>query len=47
MKGAYTESRKINQMLNQVQYDMTVRFWLFCHPELVSGSQFWVLEFRF
>jgi hypothetical protein len=34
-------------MLKQVQHDMTVRFWFFCHPELVSGSQFWVLEFRF
>jgi len=31
-------------MLNQVQHDMRVRFWPFCHPELVSGSQFWVLD---
>jgi hypothetical protein len=34
-------------MLKQVQHDMTVRFWSFCHPELVSGDRFWVLEFRF
>jgi hypothetical protein len=43
MKGASAESRKkVNQMLKQVQHDMTVRFCPFCHPELVSGSQFWV-----
>jgi hypothetical protein len=41
------KAEKINQMLKQVQHDMTVRFWSFCHPELVSGSRFWVLEFRF
>jgi hypothetical protein len=43
MKGASAEGRKkTNQMLKQVQHDMTVRFWSFCHPELVSGSLFWV-----
>jgi hypothetical protein len=43
MKGAPAESRKkANQMLKRVQHDGTVRFWSFCHPELVSGSQFWV-----
>jgi hypothetical protein len=43
MKGASAESRKkVNQMLKQVQHDMTVRFCSFCHPELVSGSRFWV-----
>jgi hypothetical protein len=41
MKGASAEGRKkTNQMLKQVQHDMTVRFWSFCHPELVSGSLF-------
>jgi hypothetical protein len=33
---------KIIQMLKQVQHDMTVRVWSFCHPEpgpeLDSGS---------
>jgi len=42
MKGTSAESRKINQMLKQVQHDVTVRFWSFCHPEpgpeLDSGS---------
>jgi hypothetical protein len=38
---------KINQMLKRVQHDLMVRFWSFCHPELVSGSRFWVLQFRF
>jgi hypothetical protein len=43
MKGASAEGRKkTNQMLKQVQHDMTVRFWSFCHPEpgpeLNSGS---------
>jgi hypothetical protein len=43
MKGASAESRKkVNQMLKQVQHDMTVRFCSFCHPELGSGSRFWV-----
>jgi hypothetical protein len=42
-KGASAESRKkVNQMLKQVQHDMTVRFYSFCHPEpgpeLDSGS---------
>jgi len=47
MKDASAESRKkTNQMLEQVQHDMTVRFWSFCHPELVSGSRFLVDEFR-
>jgi hypothetical protein len=36
------KAEKINQMLKQVQHDMTVRFWSFCHPEpgpeLNSGS---------
>jgi hypothetical protein len=36
------KAEKINQMLKQVQHDMTVRFWSFCHPEpgpeLDSGS---------
>ena len=41
MKGVSAESRK-KQMLKQVQHDMMVRFRSFCHPELVSGSQFWV-----
>jgi hypothetical protein len=41
------KAEKINQMLKQVQHDMTVQFWSFCHPELVSGSRFWVLELRF
>jgi len=42
MKGASAEGRKqTNQMLKQV-HDMTVWFWSFCHPELVSGSLFWV-----
>jgi hypothetical protein len=27
-------------MLKQVQHDVTVRFWSFCHPELVSGLTF-------
>ena len=31
-------------MLKQVQHDMTVRFPSFCHPELVSGSRFLVLD---
>jgi hypothetical protein len=35
MKGASAEGRKkTNQMLKQVQHDMMVRFWSFCHPEL-------------
>jgi len=38
---------KVDQMLKQVQHDVTVWSWSFCHPELVSGSRFWVLEFRF
>jgi hypothetical protein len=42
MKSASAEGRKTNQMLKQVQHDMTVWFWPFCHPEpgpeLVSGS---------
>ena len=43
MKGASAEGRKkTNQMLKQVQHDMTVWFWSFCHPEpgpeLDSGS---------
>jgi hypothetical protein len=43
MKDASAESRKkVNQMLKQVQHDMTVRFCSFCHPEpgpeLDSGS---------
>jgi hypothetical protein len=42
MKGASAEIGKTNQMLKQVQHDMTVRFWFFCHPEpgpeLNSGS---------
>jgi hypothetical protein len=43
MKGASAEGRKkTNRMLKQVQHDMTGRFWSFCHPELVSGSLFWV-----
>jgi len=52
MKGASDESRKkTNQMLKQVQHDMTVRFCSFCHPEpgpeldsgsSISGSRFWV-----
>jgi len=52
MKGASAESRrKTNQMLKQVQHDMTVRFWSFRHPEpspelnsgsTISGSLFWV-----
>jgi hypothetical protein len=43
MKGASAKSRKkVNQMLKQVQHDMTVRFCSSCHPELVSGSRFWV-----
>jgi hypothetical protein len=41
MKGASAESRKkANQMLKQVQHDMTARFCSFCHPEPVSGSRF-------
>jgi len=43
MKDASSENRKQrNQMLKQVQHDVTVRFWPFCHPELVSGSRFWI-----
>jgi len=43
MKGASAESRKkASQIPKQVQHDMTVRFWSFCHPELVSGSRFWL-----
>jgi len=43
LKGASAESKKANQMLKQVQmHDMTVRVYSFCHPELVSGSRFWV-----
>jgi|APFre7841882630_1041343.scaffolds.fasta_scaffold55347_1 hypothetical protein len=44
MKGASADSRrKANQMLKQVQkHDITVRFWSFCHPKLVSESRFWV-----
>jgi len=43
MKGASADSRgKADQMLEQVQHDITVRFWSFCHPEpgpeLDSGS---------
>jgi hypothetical protein len=43
MKGASADSRgKADQMLKQVQHDITVRFWSFCHPEpgpeLDSGS---------
>jgi hypothetical protein len=51
MKGASAEGRKkTNQMLNQVQHDMTVRFWSSCHPEpgpelnsgsTISRSLFW------
>jgi hypothetical protein len=34
MKDASAESRKkTNQMLKQVQHDITVWFWSFCHPE--------------
>ena len=41
MKGASAESRKkVNQMLKQVQHDMTVRFCSFCHPELGSDLAF-------
>jgi hypothetical protein len=41
MKGVSAEGRKkADQMLKQVQHDITVRFWSFCHPELVSGSRF-------
>jgi len=36
------KAEKTNQMLKQVQHDITVRFWSACHPELVSGSQLWV-----
>jgi hypothetical protein len=36
------KAKKIGQMLKQVQHDMTVRSWSFCHPEpgpeLDSGS---------
>jgi hypothetical protein len=36
------KAEKVNQMLKQVQHDMMVRFWSFCHPEpgpeLDSGS---------
>jgi hypothetical protein len=47
MIGASAEGRKkTNQMLKEVQHDMAVRFWSFCHPELVSGSRFLVDEFR-
>jgi hypothetical protein len=43
MKDASADSRgKADQMLKQVQHDITVRFWFFCHPELVSGSRFLV-----
>jgi hypothetical protein len=42
MKGASAEGKKTNQMLKQVQHDVTVWLWSFCHPELVSGSLFWV-----
>jgi hypothetical protein len=43
MKDASADSRgKADQMLKQVQHDITVRFWSFCHPEpgpeLDSGS---------
>jgi hypothetical protein len=37
------KAERINQMLKQVQHDMMVRFWSFCHPEpgpeLDSGSK--------
>jgi len=39
------KAEKINQMLKQVQHDMTVWSCSFCHPELVSGSRFLGLEF--
>ena len=52
MKGASAEStKKTNQMLKQVQHDMTVQYWSFCHPEpspelnsgsTISGSRFGV-----
>jgi hypothetical protein len=51
MKGVSAEGRKkADQMLKQVQHDIAVRFWSFCHPEpypelvswVVSGSRFWV-----
>jgi hypothetical protein len=41
--------KKTNQMLKQVQHDITVWFWSFCHPEpgpelnsgsTISGSRF-------
>ena len=43
MKDVSADSRgKADQMLKQVQHDITVRFWSFCHPEpgpeLDSGS---------
>ena len=52
MKGASAESRKnkpdaetiLNRVQHKVQHDVTVRFWSFCHPELVSGSRFLVDE---
>jgi hypothetical protein len=36
------EAEKINQMLKQVQHDVAVQVWSFGHPELVSGSRFWI-----
>ena len=36
-----------NQMLKQVQHDSIVQFSSFCHPELVSGSRFWVWNLIF
>jgi len=33
----------LKQVQHKVQkHDKRVWFWSFCHPELVSGSRFWI-----
>jgi len=32
----------LKQVQHKVQHDKRVWFWSFCHPELVSGSWFWI-----
>ena len=46
MKGARAERRKNNQMLKQVQHDMTVRFWSSrtCFGISLLGLRGWALK---
>ncbi len=45
IKGIGAETRKMNQMLKEVQHDTMGLFWVSCHPELVSGFRFWIWNF--